>query len=53
MAHLDCRVHEHYEAGDHDIFIGEVLDIYVNAETQPLLFHGGKYRLLKELPESA
>jgi flavin reductase (DIM6/NTAB) family NADH-FMN oxidoreductase RutF len=49
MAHLDCKVHEHYVAGDHDIFIGEVLDIYVNPETKPLLFHGGKYRFLQEL----
>lgn len=42
-AYLDCRLAESYTVGDHEIFIGEVLDLHVDAETEPLLFHGGAY----------
>jgi flavin reductase (DIM6/NTAB) family NADH-FMN oxidoreductase RutF len=44
-AFLDCRLHASYEAGDHLIFIGEVLELDVS-DTTPLVFHGGGYRLL-------
>ena len=46
LAYLDCRLHATYEAGDHEIFVGEVLSLEVNPGKQPLLFHGGAYRLL-------
>jgi flavin reductase (DIM6/NTAB) family NADH-FMN oxidoreductase RutF len=46
-AYLDCRLAQSYTVGDHEIFIGEVLDLEVAAEAEPLLFHGGKYRLLR------
>jgi flavin reductase (DIM6/NTAB) family NADH-FMN oxidoreductase RutF len=45
-AHLDCRLHSEYEAGDHTIFIGEVQAMAVDGETRPLLFHGGRYAYL-------
>ena len=45
-AFLDCRLHATHEAGDHLIFIGEVLELEVQDGHQPLLFHGGGYRLL-------
>ena len=45
-AFLDCRLHATHEAGDHLIFIGEVLEIAVSDGT-PLVFHGGGYRLLQ------
>ncbi len=45
-AFLDCRLHTTHEAGDHLIFIGEVLELEVNDGHEPLLFHGGGYRLL-------
>jgi flavin reductase (DIM6/NTAB) family NADH-FMN oxidoreductase RutF len=45
-AFLDCRLHTTHEAGDHLIFIGEVLELEVNGGHEPLLFHGGGYRLL-------
>ena len=48
-AHLDCRLAETHEAGDHLIFIGEVLALEVEPEKEPLLFHGGKYALLKRV----
>ncbi len=45
-AFLDCRLHATHEAGDHLIFIGEVLELEVSDGHEPLLFHGGGYRLL-------
>jgi flavin reductase (DIM6/NTAB) family NADH-FMN oxidoreductase RutF len=47
-AFLDCRVHAAHEAGDHLIFIGEVLEIGEQEEPAPLVFHAGRYRLLTE-----
>jgi flavin reductase (DIM6/NTAB) family NADH-FMN oxidoreductase RutF len=47
-AYLDCRLHAAHEAGDHVIFIGEVMAMGVDPEVQPLLFHRGKYRLIHE-----
>jgi len=45
-AYLDCRLHASHTAGDHEIFIGEVLELGVGEDTTPLLFHGGGYRLI-------
>jgi flavin reductase len=45
--YLDCTVHAQHEAGDHVIFIGEVLALGADTSMQPLLFHGGQYRQLK------
>jgi flavin reductase len=42
--YLDCSVHAVHEAGDHLIFIGEVLALGARPDAEPLLFHGGKYR---------
>jgi flavin reductase (DIM6/NTAB) family NADH-FMN oxidoreductase RutF len=49
-AFLDCRLHATHEAGDHLIFIGEVLELEVADGHEPLLFHGGGYRLLAPAP---
>jgi flavin reductase (DIM6/NTAB) family NADH-FMN oxidoreductase RutF len=45
IGYLDCRLHSAHEAGDHQIFIGEVLELGTEPDGQPLLFHGGKYKL--------
>jgi len=42
VAYLDCRLHESRTAGDHEIFIGEVVALEAT-EREPLLFHGGGY----------
>ena len=42
--YLDCRLADTYEAGDHVIFIGEVMAIAVDPDVEPLVFHGGQYR---------
>jgi flavin reductase (DIM6/NTAB) family NADH-FMN oxidoreductase RutF len=46
--HFDCTLVATHEAGDHVIFIGEVQALDVNLDVQPLVFHGGGYRLLQE-----
>lgn len=46
LAYLDCRLHESRTAGDHEIFIGEVVALET-FEREPLLFAGGGYRLLR------
>jgi flavin reductase (DIM6/NTAB) family NADH-FMN oxidoreductase RutF len=45
---LDCRVVDSHEAGDHVIFIGEVMALLIDPEVSPLLFHHGRYRTLLE-----
>jgi flavin reductase len=46
--YLDCRLHATHEAGDHLVFIGEVVALGHDPEAKPLLFHGGKYSFVKE-----
>jgi flavin reductase (DIM6/NTAB) family NADH-FMN oxidoreductase RutF len=49
-AFLDCRVHADHEAGDHRIFIGEVLELQLMPEHVPLVFHAGRYALIEPPP---
>lgn len=46
IGYLDCRLHAEHDAGDHQIFIGEVLELGFEADGEPLLFHGGSYKLV-------
>jgi len=46
--YLDCRLHARHEAGDHLVFIGEVVALGHAPEAMPLLFHGGKYCFVKD-----
>lgn len=48
VGYLDCSLHASHEAGDHVIFIGEVLALDFNHELPPLLFHAGGYRFLSD-----
>jgi flavin reductase (DIM6/NTAB) family NADH-FMN oxidoreductase RutF len=48
VAHLDCKLAQSYTVGDHEIFIGEVLGLHIDRDAEPLLFHGGRYRFLRE-----
>jgi flavin reductase (DIM6/NTAB) family NADH-FMN oxidoreductase RutF len=43
-AHLDCRLAATHEAGDHLIFVGEVLALGVDPDVPPLVFHHSQYR---------
>jgi len=44
VGHVDCTVHAVYEAGDHYLVIGEVVDLAVGDAEDPLLYHRGAYR---------
>jgi flavin reductase (DIM6/NTAB) family NADH-FMN oxidoreductase RutF len=46
IAHLACAVRHRFEAGDHTIFVGEVTQLAVSSEENPLLFFRGGYRNL-------
>jgi flavin reductase len=45
-AFVDCRLVGMHEEGDHLIFIGEVVALGTDPEIEPLIFHGGSYRVL-------
>jgi flavin reductase len=44
--YLDCRLTSEHEAGDHLIFVGEVLALGFDPDVRPLVFHHSRYRLL-------
>jgi flavin reductase (DIM6/NTAB) family NADH-FMN oxidoreductase RutF len=48
-AFLDCRLTATHLAGDHVIFIGEVLELGLDTGVEPLLFHNGRYRRVLDL----
>ncbi len=45
LGHVDCEVREIFAAGDHDIFLGEIVAGEL-AEGEPLLYYQGGYRQL-------
>ncbi len=46
VAWIDCRVYERFEAGDHWLVLGEVLELSVHRQGGALVFHGGAFRPL-------
>ncbi len=48
---LDCRLAAIHVAGDHVVAIGEVLGFDGDASREPLVFHGGRYRVVRD-PDS-
>lgn len=47
LAHLECRVSATHHAGDHTIYVGEVIAVDVRPG-RPLLYHDRDYRRLAE-----
>lgn len=45
LAQLECRLHAAHEAGDHRIYVGEVVRVEVQPG-RPLLYHATGYRRL-------
>lgn len=43
LAYIACRTVSEVPAGDHTVFIGEVVEIAVQTEGEPLVFYGGKF----------
>lgn len=48
LASFECRVHARHEAGDHDIFIGEVKQMTTASADHALVFYKGTYMMLAE-----
>ncbi|GAA4339043.1 hypothetical protein GCM10023165_18060 [Variovorax defluvii] len=48
LASFECRVHARHEAGDHEIFIGEVRHMAGGPADPALVFYKGAYRMLAE-----
>jgi 3-hydroxy-9,10-secoandrosta-1,3,5(10)-triene-9,17-dione monooxygenase reductase component len=48
-ARLECRTYNRHPAGDHVIFIGEVLEFQADPAAEPLLYHGGRYAKLTDM----
>jgi flavin reductase (DIM6/NTAB) family NADH-FMN oxidoreductase RutF len=46
IAHLECRLTERLDGGDHIIVIGDVVAGEQVRDTEPLLFFGGRYARL-------
>ena len=45
VAALECEVHRKIAAGDHDVFLGEVVRVEVHEKT-PLVYFAGRYHRL-------
>ena len=43
LASFDCRTWQTYDGGDHVIFVGEVKQMSLNTDLEPLLFFRGRY----------
>ena len=52
VAYIDCTTEQIVEAGDHDIVIGRVDHLAVEAGGDPLVFHAGAYgTVFRHLPK--
>ena len=47
IAAIECKTHQRFTAGDHDIFVGEMLRGHV-AEGEPLVYYASRYRRLAD-----
>lgn len=45
LAHISCLPWQHYDGGDHVLYLGEVQEFHVH-HGHPLLFHTGKFHQL-------
>jgi flavin reductase (DIM6/NTAB) family NADH-FMN oxidoreductase RutF len=50
LAVFECEAYARYEGGDHDIFVGRVINLrrHAHKTEAPLIFFGGRYRRLDE-----
>ena len=51
LGYLDCKLTEVLSAGDHDMYVGEIVAGNLG-EGDPLLFYSGKYRELADLKDA-
>ena len=53
LVNLDCRIEESLLFGTHHILVGVIASVRINAEGQPLIYAGRRYRKLSPLPEDS
>lgn len=47
ISFIECEKYEHYEGGDHTIFVGRVINMHdYNPNNDPLLYYRGAFRKL-------
>jgi flavin reductase (DIM6/NTAB) family NADH-FMN oxidoreductase RutF len=51
IAYFDCRLVAEHPGGDHTIFLGEIVAAGYEADVEPLVYYGSRYRRLA--PEEA
>ncbi len=52
IAYLDCEFWAEYDGGDHIVVVGRVLDLGVDHDAGPLVFHQGQYGRFVGLDDS-
>jgi flavin reductase (DIM6/NTAB) family NADH-FMN oxidoreductase RutF len=45
-AHLECTIHDEVSAGDHTIVVLRITALTAHPATEPLVFHGSRFRRL-------
>ena len=50
---FDCQVHRMFPAGDHRIVVGQVMALAHRPDSDPLVFHAGRYGSLDHDPVAA
>lgn len=48
LAYFDCRLVERHVAGDHTVFLGEIVAAGYREDADPLVWYGSRYRRLAE-----
>ena len=49
VGHLECKLHSQFTAGDHTIFVGEIVEAHVNKGTFTHTYELGKTRMIFHL----
>ncbi|MEM8616918.1 MAG: flavin reductase family protein [Pseudomonadota bacterium] len=52
-ARLECKIYGRHPAGDHDIYVAEVVRLASDQQARPLVYHGGRYAELADQPDDA
>lgn len=52
VAHLECKLHSQFPAGDHTIFVGEIVEAYTNKEVFKDKYDLEKARMIFHLGEN-
>ncbi|MDQ3689966.1 MAG: flavin reductase family protein [Chloroflexota bacterium] len=48
LAYFDCRISVRHDAGDHTMFLGEIVAAGYRGDASPLLWYGSHYRRLAD-----